>query len=57
MHRRWLAGLRFEQPIHNIVLEDHIATIESATERRDRLTMQIESTLSDWSLAPVVVAL
>ena len=57
MHRRWLAGLRFEQPIHNIVLEDHIATIKAATERRDRLTKQIESTLSDWSLAPVVVAL
>jgi transposase len=33
------------------------ATIEAATERRDRLTKQIEAILSDWSLAPVVVAL
>jgi len=57
MHRRWLAGLRFEQPIHHIVLEDHIATIEAATDRRDRLTKQIEIMLSDWSLAPVVHAL
>ncbi|MBB3394299.1 transposase [Rhizobium sp. BK538] len=57
MHRRWLAGLRFEQPIHLIVLEDHIATIEAATDRRDRLTKQIEMMLSDWSLAPVVQAL
>jgi len=57
MHRRWLAGLRFEQPIHHIVIEDHIATIEAATERRDRLTKQIEIMLSNWSLAPVVVAL
>ncbi|MET3758945.1 hypothetical protein ABID08_006329 [Rhizobium binae] len=57
MHRRWLPGLRFEQPIHNIVLEDHIATIDAATERRDRLTKQIETMLGDWSLAPVVVAL
>lgn len=57
MHRRWLAGLCFEQPIHHIVLEDHIATIEAATERRDRLTTQIEIMLSDWSLAPVVLAL
>lgn len=57
MHRRWLAGLCFEQPIHQIVLQDHIATIEAATERRDRLTKQIETMLSDWSLAPVVVAL
>ncbi len=37
MHRRWLAGLRFEQPTHHIVLEDCIATIEAATARRDRL--------------------
>ena len=57
MHRRWLAGLRFEQPIHHIVLEDHIATIEAATDRRDRLTKQIEMMLTDWSLAPVVHAL
>ena len=38
MHRRWLAGLRFEQEIHHIVLEDLIATVEAATARRDRLT-------------------
>jgi transposase len=35
MHRRWLAGLRFEQPIHNIVLEDHVATIAPAQFSRD----------------------
>lgn len=57
MHRRWLAGLRFEQPAHHIVLEDHIATIEAATARRDRLTDQIEGMLADWSLAPLVEAL
>ena len=57
MHRRWLAGLRFEQEIHHVVLEDLIATVEAATERRDRLTRQIEMVLPDWSLAPVVRAL
>ena len=57
MHRRWLAGLRFEQPAHHSVLEDCIATIEAATARRDRLTAQIEAMLSDWALAPVVHAL
>ena len=57
MHRRWLAGLRFDQPAHHVVLEDHIATIEAATARRDRLTDQIEVMLADWSLAPVVQAL
>ncbi len=57
MHRRWLAGLRFEQPLHHIVLEDCIAAVEAATARRDRLEAHIEVALADWSLAPVVRAL
>ena len=57
MHRRWLAGLRFEHAAHHIVLEDGIAAVEAATSRRDRLEAQIAAALSDWSLAPVVRAL
>ena len=56
-HRRWLAGLGFEHPAHRIVLEDLIATVEAATQRRDRLTGQIEALLETWSLAAVVRAL
>jgi transposase len=56
-HRRWLAGLKFEQPVHHIVLEDGIAAVEAATARRDRLEAHIEAVLPDWSLAPVVQAL
>jgi transposase len=57
MHRRWLGGLRFEQPVHHIVLEDCITAVEAATARRDRLQAHIEAVLPDWSLAPVVRAL
>jgi transposase len=57
LHRRWLAGLKFEQAIHHLVLEDYIQAVEAAAVRRDRLTTQIEATLPDWSLAPVVAAL
>jgi transposase len=57
LHRRWLAGLKFEQPIHHIVLEDYIQTVEAAEARRDRLTAQIEASLPEWTLAPVVTAL
>ena len=56
-NRRWLAGLKFEQPVHHIVLEDYIAAVEAAETRRDRLTVQIEAMLPDWTLAPVVSAL
>jgi transposase len=57
LHRRWLAGLKFEQPVHHLVLEDYIQAIEAAQTRRDRLTAQIEAMLTDWTLAPVVAAL
>ena len=57
MHRRWMAGLKFEQAAHHIVLEDCIAAVETATARRGRLEAHIEAALPDWSLAPVVRAL
>jgi transposase len=57
LHRRWLAGLKFEQAVHHLVLEDYIQAIEAAQTRRDRLTAQIEAMLPDWTLAPVVAAL
>jgi len=52
-----LAGLKFEQAVHHIVLEDYVAAVEAAEARRDRLTGQIEAMLPDWTLAPVVAAL
>jgi transposase len=57
LHRRWLAGLRFAQAAHHIVLEDYIQAVDAARERRDRLTAQIAAMLPDWALAPVVAAL
>ena len=57
MHRRWMAGLSFEQAAHHIVLEDCIAAVEAATARRDRLEPHIEAALPDWSLAPMARAL
>ena len=45
LHRRWLAGLTFDQAVHHLVLEDYIAAGEAAMARRDRLTAQIEAML------------
>src|SRR4051812_26718797 len=56
-HRRWLAGLRFEHPAQQVVLQEQIDTIEEAERRRDRLGEQIRELARDWSLAPVVAAL
>src|SRR5438477_1381368 len=57
LHRRWLAGLKFEQAVHHLVLEDYITTVDLAAARRDRLTALIAAMLPDWTLAPVVAAL
>ena len=56
-HRRWLAGLRFEHPAQQVVLQEQIDAIEEAERRRDRLGRQIRELVPDWSLAPVVSAL
>ena len=57
LHRRWLAGLTFEQAVHHLVLEDYVQGVEAAAARRDRLTAQIAALLPEWTLAPVVAAL
>jgi hypothetical protein len=36
-------GLRFEQAVHHIVLEDYVQAVEAAEARRDRPTAQIEA--------------
>lgn len=55
-HQRWLSGLRFAEGARHIVLDDCIATVD-ARERRDRLTVQIEKRLADWTLTPVIEAM
>ncbi len=51
-----LAGLRFEHPAQQIVLQDDIAVVTDAERRRDALGEQIR-VLPSWSMAPVVTAL
>ena len=57
LHRSWLAGLRFEQAVHHLVLEDYVQAVEAAAVHRDRLTAQIAAMLPQWALAPVAAAL
>src|ERR1700747_3119765 len=41
LHRRWLAGLKFEQAVHHIMLEDYIQAVESAAGPRHRLRAHV----------------
>jgi len=56
-HRRWLAGLRFEHPAQQVVLQEQLDAIAEAERRRDRLGEQIRELVPDWPMAPVVAAL
>ena len=57
MHRRWMAGLRFEQAAHQSCWKT--ASPRSRRRRCDATVWKliIEAALPDWSLAPVVRAL
>ncbi len=47
-HRVWLAGQVFEQPVHQIVFQDHVEAIFTAQDRRDQLVGRIEALLPTW---------
>ena len=49
MHRRWLAGLRFEHAVHHIVLEDCIAAVEAATEPAAEAAPTVVLLTAHWS--------
>ena len=57
LYRRWMADLKFDQPLHYIVLQDCIAAVEASEQRRDRLEVCIIAALPEWSLAPLVESL
>ena len=56
-HRRWLAGQVFEQPAHQMVFQDYIEAILTASDRQENLVDRIEALLPEWSMGPFVAAL
>jgi len=56
-HRHWLSRQAFEETAHNIVFQDYVEAVWTATERRDALIKRIEELLPEWSLGPLVEAL
>ena len=54
---RWLQEQKFDHPAHQIVLQENVEAVRLAKERLERIEQNIESFLSNWSLAPLVYAL
>src|SRR5258708_22615887 len=57
LHRRWLAGLKFEQAVHHIVLEDYIAAVEGPRARANPPKGQIQANVPGRTFAPLGAAL
>lgn len=56
-HFRWLADQKMPEPAQQVVFQEYINAIHEATARVERLTQQIETLISSWRMAPVVMAL
>lgn len=56
-YRQWLQVQKFDQPAHQLVLQDMILAAQHASERLKRSELSLLEILPTWSLAPVVNAL
>lgn len=57
MHFVWIAGQKFEQPAHGIVLQDYVEAVLTSADRTHQLVERIKSMLPEWSMSPLVEAL
>ena len=56
-HREWIARQHFERPAQQAVLEDHIAAVDLASDRVQRLTLKLLEVVEAWDRAPLARAL
>lgn len=56
-HFNWLESLRFSHPWHQIVLQEYVNAVKSATQRVADMMALILNALPSWSLAPIVDSL
>lgn len=56
-HYNWLEELKFEHDWQQVVLQEYINAVKTATQRVEDLTAQMMRVLPQWSLAPVVDSL
>lgn len=56
-HARWLAGIKFGIPAQQIVFQEYLDTVRQLQSRVAALEKEMEKALTNWSLAPVVLAL
>ena len=48
-HRAWIAQQHFERPVQQSVLEDHVAVVDLASDRVQRLAQKLADSVPTWS--------
>jgi transposase len=56
-HVRWLAQLKLETPVQQIVFQEYVDAVTVADERLLRIEGSLRDAVADWRLAPLVQAL
>jgi transposase len=56
-HLRYLRNMKFADPVHNLVLEDYIRSVDEAIKRVDFLEEKLEEVLAEWEGKEKVEAL
>lgn len=56
-HFRWLEGMKFGQPVQQIVFQEYVDTIKMLSKRVDTLDKQLESAASESVFWPVIESL
>ncbi len=56
-HVRWIAGIKMDQPVQQIVFQEYVDAVTAASERLERLEGHLRDAVVAWRLKPVVEAL
>jgi len=57
MHYNWLEGLRLDNDMRQVVLQEYVNAVKQADERLNTMNTLMAKALPDWSMAPVVYSL
>ena len=57
MHYNWLEGLRLDNDMRQVVLQEYVNAVKQADERLNTMNTLMAKALPGWSMAPVVYSL
>ena len=56
-HVRWIAGIKLDQPVQQIVFQEYVEAVTAASDRLERVEGNLRDAVAEWRLKPLVEAL